>query len=86
MLTGSSQNCYGASKYIPPWIDKKRIPKDEEEEIREKEAKRMAKEGKKMDISDSESDSSSDEEDIEPSRLTLDQLKEELKKNRKRGI
>ena len=38
LLTGSSQNCYGASKYIPPWIDKKRIPKDEEEEIRKKEA------------------------------------------------
>ena len=43
LLTGSSQNCYGASKYIPPWIDKKRIPKDEEEEIREKEEKIMAK-------------------------------------------
>ena len=71
LRTGSSQNCYGASKYIPPWIDKRNIPKDEEEEIREKE-------GKKMDMSDNESDSSSDEEDIEPSRMTFKQLKEEL--------
>tara|TARA_B100000963_G_scaffold351457_1_gene363058 strand:+ start:60 stop:1898 length:1839 start_codon:yes stop_codon:yes gene_type:complete len=79
LLTGSSQNCYGASKYIPSWIDQRNIPKDEEEEIREKEAKRMAREGKKMDLdSDSDSDSSSDEEDIEPSRMTLKQLKEEL--------
>ena len=84
LLTGSSQNCYGASKYIPSWIDERNIPKDEEEEIREKEAKRMAREGKKMDVdSDSDSDSSSDEEDIEPSRMTLKQLKEELKK---RGV
>ncbi len=72
--TGSSQNCYGASKYIPSWIDEKNIPNDEEEEIREKEAK----EGKKMDL-DSDSDSSSDEEDIEPSKMTLKHLKEELK-------
>ena len=80
LLTGSSQNCYGASKYIPPWIDQKNIPKDEEEEIREKEAKRMAREGKKMDLdSDSDSDSSSDEEDIEPSEMSIKQLKEELK-------
>lgn len=76
LLTGSSQNCYGASKYIPSWIDKRNIPKDEEEEIREKEAK----EGKKMDLdSDSDSDSSSDEEDIEPSEMSIKQLKEELK-------
>ena len=66
LLTSSSQNCYGASKYIPPWIDEKNIPKDEEEE------------GKKMDMSDGDSDSSSDEEDIEPSDMTLKQLKEEL--------
>ena len=79
LLTGSSQNCYGASKYIPPWIDERNIPKDEEEEIREKEAKRMAREGQKMDISDSESDSSSDEEEIEPRRMSLKQLKDELK-------
>lgn len=65
LLTSSSQNCYGASKYIPPWIDEKNIPKDEEE-------------GKKMDMSDGDSDSSSDEEDIEPSDMTLKQLKEEL--------
>ena len=40
----------------------------------------MAREGKKMDLdSDSDSDSSSDEEDIEPSRMTLKQLKDELK-------
>ncbi len=66
LLTSSSQNCYGASKYIPPWIDEKNIPKDEEEE------------GKKMDMSDGESDSNSDEEDIKPSDMTLKQLKEEL--------
>ena len=47
LLTGSSQNCYGASKYIPDWIEEKDIPKDEEE-------------GKKMDL-DSDSDSSSDD-------------------------
>tara|TARA_Y200000002_G_scaffold371926_1_gene369140 strand:- start:235 stop:2052 length:1818 start_codon:yes stop_codon:yes gene_type:complete len=65
LLTSSSQNCYGASKYIPPWIDEKNIPKDEEE-------------GKKMDMSDGDSDSSSDEEDIEPTEMTLKQLKKEL--------
>ena len=37
LLTGSSQNCYGASKYIPDWIEEKDIPKDE-------------KEGKKMEV------------------------------------
>ena len=72
LRTGSSQNCYGASKYIPPWIDKRNIPKDEEDEIREKEAK----EGKKMEL---DSDSSSDEEDIELSEMSIKQLKEELK-------
>lgn len=72
LLTGSSQNCYGASKYIPHWIEEKDIPKDEEEE------------GKKMQVdSDSDSDSSSDEEDIEPSRMTLKQIKEELQE---RGV
>ena len=40
LLTGSPENCYGASKYIPPTIDEKNIPKDEAEEL-------MAKEGKK---------------------------------------
>lgn len=70
LLTGSSENCYGASKYIPSWIDERNIPKDEAE-------------GKKMDVdSDSDSDSSSDEEDIEPSRMTLKQLKKELEKRR----
>ena len=61
LLTGSSQNCYGASKYIPPWIEERNIPKDEEEEKRKKE-------GKKMDISDDDSssdDSSSDDSSSE---------------------
>ena len=61
LLTGSSENCYGASKYIPPWIEERNIPKDEEEEKRKKE-------GKKMDISDDDSssdDSSSDDSSSE---------------------
>ena len=39
LLTGSSQNCYGASKYIPPWIEERNIPKDEEEEKGKKEGR-----------------------------------------------
>ncbi|MCH1611973.1 MAG: hypothetical protein L7S72_01630 [Flavobacteriales bacterium] len=48
LLTSSSQNCYGASKYIPHWIDEKNIPKDEED-------------GKKMNLDSSSDESSSDE-------------------------
>ena len=48
LLTGSPQNCYGASKYIPPGIDKRNIPTDEED-------------GKKMNLDSSSDESSSDE-------------------------
>lgn len=50
LLTSSSQNCYGASKYIPPYIQKKDIPKDEEDD---------------EEMEDEDDESSSDESDDE---------------------